>query len=286
MAGSAHVPDGGRPAGCAARPAHPRGVRRAGGGRGGARVRARGAPPGAHRRAAALGGRGGAGRRRRDDADGHLAAAPGPARQRGARGAVALRQPVDPRRPGRGLLGVHVAKRLVGYRVRTGDLFAPAVAARHGGRPGRVPADRDARHAHGHCVRASRWTPRRGRSGLGRRPVSPLHPSFAYEIAFQLAAFVALWVWLRHLALGPGDDVRPLRRGVRGVPVPRRVRARQRGRLARPHPPAAVPRRRGARRAGAGRRAAAARRGCPTSAGAPAPPTRRRSPHERDAAAR
>jgi prolipoprotein diacylglyceryltransferase len=32
----------------------------------------------------------------------------------------------------------------------------------------------------------------------------PLHPSFAYEIAFQLAAFVALWVWLRHLSLGPG----------------------------------------------------------------------------------
>jgi prolipoprotein diacylglyceryltransferase len=39
---------------------------------------------------------------------------------------------------------------------------------------------------------------------LGTPAGVPLHPSFAYEIAFQLAAFVALWVWLRHLSLGPG----------------------------------------------------------------------------------
>ena len=32
----------------------------------------------------------------------------------------------------------------------------------------------------------------------------PLHPSFAYEIAFQLVAFVTLWLWLRHRPLAPG----------------------------------------------------------------------------------
>ena len=39
-----------------------------------------------------------------------------------------LRQPQHPRRLVGAWLGVHVAKRLVGYRPRTGDLFAPAVA--------------------------------------------------------------------------------------------------------------------------------------------------------------
>ena len=39
---------------------------------------------------------------------------------------------------------------------------------------------------------------------LGAPARGALHPSFAYEIAFQLAAFAALWFWLRHLDLGPG----------------------------------------------------------------------------------
>ena len=39
---------------------------------------------------------------------------------------------------------------------------------------------------------------------LGAPAGVPLHPSFLYEIAFHLAAFVALWVWLRHRALPPG----------------------------------------------------------------------------------
>ena len=99
-------------------------------------------------------------------------------------------------------LGVHVAKRLVGYRLRTGDLFAPAVAL--GMAVGRVG-----------CLLTERpGTPTGSAFGIRLDPDAaarlgapagvPLHPSFGYEIAFQLAAFVVLWVWLRHLSLGPG----------------------------------------------------------------------------------
>lgn len=76
-------------------------------------------------------------------------------------------------------LGVHVAKRACGYRMRTGDLFAPAVAA--GMAVGRVgclltePLD-------GH----TNW-------------------SFLAEIGFHLAAFALLWGWLRHRPLPPGE---------------------------------------------------------------------------------
>jgi len=34
----------------------------------------------------------------------------------------------------------------------------------------------------------------------------PLHPSFVYEIAFQLAAFAVLWLWVRRLDLPPGES--------------------------------------------------------------------------------
>ena len=99
-------------------------------------------------------------------------------------------------------LGVHVAKRLVGYRMRTGDLFAPAVAL--GMAVGRV----------GCLLTEEPGTPTGTAFGitlgestaarLGAPPGVPLHPSFAYEIAFQLAAFVAVWVWLRHRPFVPG----------------------------------------------------------------------------------
>jgi prolipoprotein diacylglyceryltransferase len=99
-------------------------------------------------------------------------------------------------------LGVHVAKRLVGYRLRTGDLFAPAVALGMAvGRVGclltEVPGTPTGT-AYG--IRLDAEAAER----LGVAPGVPLHPSFAYEIAFQLAAFLALWLWLRHLPLGPG----------------------------------------------------------------------------------
>ncbi len=99
-------------------------------------------------------------------------------------------------------LGVHVAKRLVGYRARTGDLFAPAVAL--GMAVGRI----------GCLLTEVPGTPTGSGFGitldaadagrLGAPAGVPLHPSFAYEIAFHLAAFAVLWLWLRRADLPPG----------------------------------------------------------------------------------
>jgi phosphatidylglycerol:prolipoprotein diacylglycerol transferase len=105
-------------------------------------------------------------------------------------------------------LGVHVAKRLTGYRVRTGDLFAPAVAL--GMAVGRI----------GCLLTEQPGTPMGRLAGLGwgitlddaaaARTGSPagvpLHPSFVYEIAFHAAAFVVLWWWLRRRSLPPGES--------------------------------------------------------------------------------
>jgi prolipoprotein diacylglyceryltransferase len=100
-------------------------------------------------------------------------------------------------------LGVHVAKRLCGYRLRTGDLFAPAVAL--GMAVGRI----------GCLLTELPGTPTGGSWGitldaaeatrLGAEPGVPLHPSFVYEIAFHLAAFAVIWLWLRRRTLPPGE---------------------------------------------------------------------------------
>lgn len=100
-------------------------------------------------------------------------------------------------------LGVHVTKRLVGYRERTGDLFAPAVAL--GMAVGRI----------GCLLTENPGTPTGGGWGIhldaaraaavGAPAGVGLHPSFAYEIAFQLAAFAVLWGWARHQPLPPGE---------------------------------------------------------------------------------
>lgn len=100
-------------------------------------------------------------------------------------------------------LGVHVTKRLVGYRMRTGDLFAPAVAA--GMAVGRV----------GCLLTEMPGTPTAGGWGVQLSPQRAaefgmpagvgLHPSFGYEIAFHAVAFALLWVWARHQALPPGE---------------------------------------------------------------------------------
>ena len=100
--------------------------------------------------------------------------------------------------------GVHVAKRLVGYRTRTGDLFAPAVAL--GMAVGRV----------GCLLTEEPGTPTGARWGVTLDPATaartgsaaevPLHPSFAYEIAFHLLAFAVLWCWLRRRSLPPGES--------------------------------------------------------------------------------
>jgi phosphatidylglycerol:prolipoprotein diacylglycerol transferase len=78
-------------------------------------------------------------------------------------------------------LGVHVAKRLCGYRLRTGDLFAPAVAL-------------------GMAV---------GRIGCFLTEPLPstggYNVSFLYESAFHLAAFAVIWFWLRRRSLPPGE---------------------------------------------------------------------------------
>ncbi|MGE5829469.1 MAG: prolipoprotein diacylglyceryl transferase [Micromonosporaceae bacterium] len=100
-------------------------------------------------------------------------------------------------------VGALVAKRFSGYRSRTGDLFAPAVAI--GMAIGRV----------GCLLTELPGTPTSGRWGITLTPEQaatipravagvPLHPSFAYEIAFHLAAFAALW-WLRGRIAEPGE---------------------------------------------------------------------------------
>ncbi len=102
-------------------------------------------------------------------------------------------------------LGVHVTKRIVGYKDRTGDLFAPAVAVALAiGRFGCFLTEKPG-------------TPTQGGWGIvldetaATRLGSPagvgLHPSFIYEIVFHTVAFLLLWFWLRHLGLGSGETL-------------------------------------------------------------------------------
>lgn len=100
-------------------------------------------------------------------------------------------------------LGVHVAKKLTGYRPRTGHLFAPAVAA--GMAVGRI----------GCALTELPGTP----NPLGFGPVLDeataarlhgvpgvaLHPSFLYEIVFHAVAFAILWWWLRDRLVRPEE---------------------------------------------------------------------------------
>jgi len=102
-------------------------------------------------------------------------------------------------------LGVHVAKRLVGYPLRTGDLFAPAVAL--GMAVGRI----------GCLLTELPGTPTGTPYGitlgaeaagrLGAPAGVPLHPSFVYEIVFHAVAFAVLWGWLRHRPPAPGETL-------------------------------------------------------------------------------
>ncbi|MGC1209330.1 MAG: prolipoprotein diacylglyceryl transferase family protein [Ornithinimicrobium sp.] len=79
-------------------------------------------------------------------------------------------------------LGVHIAKKLTGYRPRTGDLFAPAVAL--GMAVGRIG-----------CY-------------LTESPGGDaLSVSFLYEIAFHLLAFGVLWWVLRDRLQAPGESL-------------------------------------------------------------------------------
>ncbi|NUR05792.1 MAG: diacylglyceryl transferase [Nocardioidaceae bacterium] len=102
-------------------------------------------------------------------------------------------------------LGVHVAKRLVGYPLRTGDLFAPAVALGMAvGRIGCLLTEKPGTATgtpFGITLDAD--TAQR----LGAPAGVPLHPSFVYEIAFHAAAFCVLWFWLRHRLDAPGETL-------------------------------------------------------------------------------
>ena len=105
-----------------------------------------------------------------------------------------------------GLAGAYVgavlAKRVIGHRERTGDLFAPAVALGMAvGRVGCLLTEAPGRPT------TLPW----GIHAPGTVPACPgcaaglaMHPSFAYEIAFQLGAFVALR-WLRTRVDAPGE---------------------------------------------------------------------------------
>lgn len=89
-------------------------------------------------------------------------------------------------------LGALLAKRLMGYRERTGDLFAPAVALGMAvGRVGCLLSELPG------TPTALPWgvtlTPAEAATVPGAVPGVPLHPSFGYEIAFHLVAFVLLY---------------------------------------------------------------------------------------------
>ena len=100
-------------------------------------------------------------------------------------------------------LGVHVAKRIVRYPDRTGDLFVPAVAIAMA--IGRI----------GCFLTEKPGTPTNTGWGIvldqdaaaytGAAAGVPLHPSFVYEIAFHALAFAALWLWLRHRRIAAGE---------------------------------------------------------------------------------
>jgi phosphatidylglycerol:prolipoprotein diacylglycerol transferase len=102
-------------------------------------------------------------------------------------------------------LGVLVGKRLAGYRVRTGDVFAPAVAL--GMAVGRIgclltePPGRPTSLPWGITLSAEQIARTPGCAGC--LPGVPMHPSFGYEIGFQLVAFGAL-LWLRPRVGVPG----------------------------------------------------------------------------------
>lgn len=88
-------------------------------------------------------------------------------------------------------IGVHLGKKLVGYRESTGDLFAPAVAlAMTIGRIGCLLTELPGHPTGGDwgiVLTPAQAAMLGGSAGVG------LHPSFAYEIAFQAVAFGWLW---------------------------------------------------------------------------------------------
>ena len=102
-------------------------------------------------------------------------------------------------------LGVHVAKRIVRYPDRTGDLFAPAVAfAMCIGRIGCLLTERPG------TPTGAAWgivLDPEAAARVGAPAGVPLHPSFVYEIAFHAVAFALRWFWLRHRDIAAGETL-------------------------------------------------------------------------------
>ncbi|OKL55017.1 diacylglyceryl transferase [Bowdeniella nasicola] len=115
-------------------------------------------------------------------------------------------------------LGVHVTKRLTGYRHRTGDLFAPAVAA--GMAVGRVACllTETPGTPCPMCALGANCAASNGVCGIGltldpaaaARFDAPdgaaLHASFVYEIVFHALAFALLWWFVRKRLTAPGES--------------------------------------------------------------------------------
>jgi prolipoprotein diacylglyceryl transferase len=103
--------------------------------------------------------------------------------------------------------GAVLTKRVIGYRRRTGDLFAPAVALGMAiGRVGCLLAEQPG------TPTSMPWGIRLSSEAAARIPScpwcasgAPMHPSFVYEIVFHAAMFVALVRWLRPRITVEGD---------------------------------------------------------------------------------
>ena len=101
-------------------------------------------------------------------------------------------------------LGAVVTKRLVGYKTSTGDLFAPAVAIGIGiGRIGCLLTEQIG------APTAMPWGIAVSPEAAAGMPFCPqctsgqsMHPSFAYEILFHLAAFAVLWRYRDRVTAG------------------------------------------------------------------------------------
>lgn len=87
-------------------------------------------------------------------------------------------------------LGVHVAKRLTGYRPRTGDLFVPGVAL--GMAVGRLGCHFTELPGTPNSLGFGPVLDPSTAERLGAVAGVPLHPSMIYEVAFHAVAFVAV----------------------------------------------------------------------------------------------
>lgn len=99
-------------------------------------------------------------------------------------------------------LGVLIAKKIIGHRQKTGDLFAPAVAL--GMAVGRIGCHLTEAPGRPTDLPWGVYAPPTTPECPGCLTGQPMHPSFIYEIIFQLAVFVWL-MWARKRLTQPGE---------------------------------------------------------------------------------